>query len=965
MAISNVTRAKRVGVGFVSLAIAVAGVLLPAGAAQAATVNYVPLLQPQAYAGDFVVFGESCPQEVGGTCPTGGAGSVSVDGIQIGTFGPGLPYTVTWKASGTDAPHTVNIAFTDVTATQHNTQGSITVLPRVPSAPQNLAFAVDATNHTSVSWSAPVQSGASTLTGYQVSVDGGQASFTTQSTFDTTYVAPGGHTVTVAAQNSDGTGPTASLTFFRPSTSLASAPTSLNPIPGPNASLSWSAPNQDGGSLITQYAIQVDSGNYYYQPADQNSFSLSQVAGLAYGTHTIAVSAVNSNGQGAVASAQVLYATSPAQITDITILTPANKPVVNWSAPDSRGAAITAYQIYIDNHRNPDTVSGSTFTYVISNQANGNHTFHLAATNVYGNSTSISVPFTVINPTAPTAPQGLAVDTTNNHALLSWKVPVTDGGSLISGYVVTVSGHSPVTVPGASYDMSLLDPGPYTVTVAAKNNIGTGPTASVDFVRPAVNPPDQITQTGALSGPAPSLNWAMPVNDGGQYITGYTVVIDGGSPISVSGILSTNYLVQTAALAYGQHTATVAAVNPVGTGPASASFTFTYESLPTAPGNVQVSSGVALPVVSWTTSTVQGGSIQKYNVYVDNVLVGSTADGNTFQFTLPPQTPGVHSVAVTASSLFSVSTQSVGVPFTAPDVPGVPSGVTATATLDQVIFVNWTQPLVDGGAPVTGYVVTVDPGAGQQQFTITGSSSGVNVALPGTFAQGHHVVTVAAKNGVGTGVASDSTGVDVFAPLRITITQSAAPAVGGSVSISGVVTIGTSTTPAAGETVNLVRVVPGAAAVQVATSTTGTDGSYAFTTAVTTGTVYQVQAPGDTPKFLASGTSVTASVVPHLAALLKQATAKGAVVAKTKVNTKLLYTVTVSGAPAGTKVSLQVRVGKGAWKTVATTKVSGKTAKSFWTPTKAGKYQVRAVVAGKPGVVAGFTTVAKALLVTP
>jgi hypothetical protein len=964
MAISNVTRAKRVGIGFVSLAIAVGGVLLPAAAAQAAVVNYVPLLPTQAYSGDFVVFGESCPQEVGGTCPTGGIGTVSVDGTQIGTFGPGLPYTVTWKATGTDAPHVVNIAFTDAAAAQHNTQGSITVLPRVPSAPQNLAFAVDANNHAAVSWSAPVQSGASTLTGYQVSIDAGQAQFTTQSTFDVTYVAPGGHTVTVAAQNSDGTGPTTSLTFFRPATSLASAPTALNPTSGPNASLSWSAPNQDGGSLITQYAVQVDSGNYYYQSANSTSFNLTQVAGLTYGTHTIAVSAVNANGQGAVASAQVLYATAPAQPSDVTILTPANKPVVTWTAPDSRGATITAYQIYIDNHKNPDTVTGSTFTYVIANQLLGNHTFHLAATNVYGTSTYISVPFTVVSPTAPTAPQSLAVDTSNSHAVLSWSAPVTDGGSLISGYIVTVSGHSPVTVPGTSYDMSSLDPGPYTVTVAAKNSIGTGATASIDFVRPGVTVPDQIVQTGAVSGPAPSLNWAMPVNDGGQYITGYVVVIDGGAPLNVSGVLSTNYLVQTAALAFGQHSATVAAVNPVGTGPASTPFTFTYESMPTAPGNVQITSGVAQPVVTWTTSTVQGGSIQKYNVYVDNTLVGSTPDGNTFQFTLPVQTPGVHSVAVTATSLFSVSTQSVGVPFTAPDVPGVPSAVSATAALSQVIFVNWTQPLADGGAPVTGYVVTVDPGAGQQQFTISGSASGVNVSLPGTFAQGHHTVTVAAKNGVGTGAASDPTGVDVFAPLRISIKKSAAPAVAGSVTISGVVTIGTSATPAAGETVNLVRVVPGAAAVQVATSTTGVNGSYSFTTAVTTGTVYQVQAPGDAPKFLASGTSVTAAVVPHLTASLKQTTLKGAAVVKARVNTKLLYTVSVPSAPAGTKVTLQVRLGSGAWKTVSAVKVSGKTAKAFWTPTKVGKYQVRAVVAGKSGVVAGFTTAAKALLVT-
>jgi titin len=966
MAINNWASAKRAGTGFASLAIVLGSVLLPAGAASAATVNYVPLLPTQAYSGDTVVFGESCPQEVGALCPTGGHGTVSVDGNQIGTFGPNLPYTVNWKASGVDAPHSVIIAFTDATSIQQNTTGSITVLPRQPSAPQNLAFAVDANNHASVSWSAPTQAGASPLTGYSVSVDAGQASTTTQANFDVTYVAPGGHTLTVAAENSDGTGPTASLTFFRPATSLPTAPTNLNPTNGPNATLSWSAPAKDGGSLVTQYAVQVDSGNFYYQASDQLSFNLSQIQGISYGTHTVAVSAVNSNGQGSVASAQLLYSTAPAApaLADITMLTPANKPVVSWLAPDNHGSTITEYDIYIDNNKNPDIVPGTTLTYVIANQLNGSHTFHLAARNVYGRSTYTSVQFQIISPTAPTAPQNLTVDTTKNHAVLSWTAPLTDGGALVSGYIVTVAGKNPVTVSGLSYDLSWLDAGDYTVSVAAKNSIGTGAAASIPVTRPIVTVPDVITDTGASSGPAPSLNWSAPANDGGQDVTGYVVIIDGGAPISVSGNLSTSYLLQTNGLAYGQHSATVAAVNPMGTGPASTPISVTFESLPTAPGNVQITSGVAQPVVSWTASTVQGGSIQKYNVYVDNVLVGSTVDGNALQYTLPVQAPGVHSVAVTATSLFSVSTQSVGLPFTAPDVPPVPTGLSATATLDQVIFVNWTQPVADGGAPITGYVITVDPGIGQVQFTVSGSASGANVPTPSTFVQGHHTVTVAAQNGVGVGVASDATGVDVFAPLRITIANTVAPAVAGSVTISGVVTIGTTTTAAAGETVNLVRVIAGAPAVPVATTVTGADGSYAFNTLVSTGSVYQVQAPGDAPKFFASGSSVTATVIPHLTATLKQATAKGVKVVKTKVKTKLLYTVGVPLAPAGTKVNIQVRLGSGSWKTVASATVSGKTAKAFWTPSKAGKYQVRAVIAGKAGVVKGYTTAAISLLVT-
>lgn len=962
MALDVGTRAKRVGIGLATAALAVTSALLPVGAAQAAAVTYVPLLPASAYVNDTVTFGESCPNEVGATCPSGGTGSVSIDGTQIGTFGPSLPYTVNWKA--TVGSHTVNIAFTDVTATQQNTQGTIVVYPRQPSAPQNLADVIDTNNHVTISWSAPSQSGASTLTGYRVSMDGTFVTTTTQTTYDATYVAPGGHTVTVAATNSDGTGPSASLTFFRPATGLASAPQSVLGVDGPTASVSWQPPLQDGGSAITQYAVQVDSGNFYYQDASSTTFSVASLPGISYGTHTIAVSAVNANGQGASSSANVLYATKPAMPTNITILTPANKPVVNWTAPDPHGAQITAYQIYIDNFKNPDTVSGSTFSYVIQNQLNGNHTFHLAATNVYGNSTYANIPFTVISPTAPTQPQNLTVDFTGNHAVLNWSAPVTDGGSLITGYVVTVTGFPSTTVPGTSYDMSALAPGNYTVSVAAKNNIGTGPTASTNFTRPNVTVPDQITDTGSISGPAPSLSWAAPANDGGQYVTGYSVTIDNNTPVTVSGVATTSYLVQTSGLAYGSHTATVAAINPVGTGAASATIPFIYESVPTAPGNVQISSGTAQPVVTWTGSTVQGGSIQKYNVYVDGTLVGSTANGTTLQYTLPVQTPGVHSVAVTAVSLFSESTQSVGVPFTAPSTPGIPTNITATSTLDQLIFVSWTQPGTDGGAPISGYTITVDPGPGQTQFNVSGSASGVNVPTPSNFAKGHHTVTVAAYNGVGTGTASDPVGVDVFAPIRITVVRTANPAIGGAVTLTGKAYIGTSTTPAASETINLVQLVSGGSPVQLATGVTGADGSYSFTVKVPKTVVLQVQSPGDAPNYLASGSSVTQTVVPHLNATVKATTVKGAKAVTAKVGTKLVFTVSVSSAATGTKVNLQVRLGSGSWKTVTAVKISGKTAKAYWTPTKVGKYQVRAVVASKSGYFGGVTSSITSLNIT-
>jgi len=945
---------RRLATGTIAVLTVLGGVLLPTGIASAATVNYVPVLPTSAYVGDTVTFGESCPQEVGATCPTGGTGTVSIDGSSVGNFGPQVPYQLNWQA--TLGTHTVTIAFTDVTSTQHNTNGTIVVLPRQPSAPQNLAFNVDTNNHAAVSWSAPSQSGASNLTGYEVSVDGGAPQSTTQTSFDVTYVAPGGHTVTVAATNSDGTGPTASLTFFRPVTQTASAPQNLSPVNGPNASLSWAPPALDGGSQITQYAVQVDSGAFYYQDAASTTFNLYQIPGLTYGNHTVAVSAVNANGQGATATETVLFANVPDAPGNVTVLSPANAPLVQWTAPSGNGAPIVGYTLYVDNHRVTYNPGPTATSQVITGLSYTQHTLHLYATNAFGNSNQVSMSFQVVAPTAPFAPQNLTVDTTNNHAVLNWTAPLTDGGSPVTGYVVTIGGNAPVTVPALTYDMSSFSPGQYNVTVAAKNAIGTGPTATLSVVRPPVSVPDQVSGVVATNGPVPAVAWAVPAHDGGQTITGYLVSVDGGTPINISGVNTTSYAFQTASLAYGPHTVTIEAVNPVGLSPASTPVTVTYESVPTAPTITQISTGVAQPVVTWSASTVQGGSIQKYTVYVDGTSVGSTADGNTLQFTLPLETPGTHSVAVTATSLFSESTQSPAVQYTAPSAPDAPTGVSATSTLDGVISVNWTQPVNDGGAPITGYTITVDPGTSQVVQNITGSASGVNVALTGTFARGQHVVTVAAVNAVGTS-SSATANVTVTSPVNITIGASTAPSVGGNETISGVVHIGTGTTPAAAESVSLQTVATGNATTTVATATTGADGSYSFTVPIKTATTYQVVETQDAAHFLAAGTSVTVTVTPFLKASLKETTLKGAKFASVtlKSKTKVMFTATVLGAPAGSKMFLQEKVGSG-WKTVAVGNVNPTFGRAYWTPTKKGTFTLRAIISPSTKAVVGTTT---------
>ncbi|MGD0313133.1 MAG: spherulation-specific family 4 protein [Acidimicrobiales bacterium] len=80
-------------------------------------------------------------------------------------------------------------------------------------------------------------------------------------------------------------------------------------------------------------------------------------------------------------------------------------------------------------------------------------------------------------PTAPTAVTAVAGPAS---ATITWTAPASDGGSRISGYRISPSSGSSVTVGVVSDDVitGLVDGTVYTFTVAAVNAVGTGPASA-------------------------------------------------------------------------------------------------------------------------------------------------------------------------------------------------------------------------------------------------------------------------------------------------------------------------------------------------------------------------------------------------------------------------------------------------------------------------------------------------------
>jgi outer membrane protein OmpA-like peptidoglycan-associated protein len=523
------------------------------------------------------------------------------------------------------------------------------------------------------------------------------------------------------------------------------------------ATVSFVAPASNG-SAITSYTVTAGPGGATATCAG----SPCTVTGLTNGTsYTFTVHATNAIGDGPESSAS--SAVTPARAPDAPLnpaVTVGNGSVtVTFDPPaDNGGSPILNYTVAAAGSGGGSvTCSGSPCT--LSGLTNGtSYAVTVRANNAVGPG-SVASAGSAIPVTAPSAPSTPTVERGDSSAVLTF-TPGSDGGSAITGYVVTVHpggatqncDESPCTVTGLTNGDS------YTFTVAAVNDAGIGaPSANSAAVTPAGVPfaPDNLEVTRGNGSATLTFDAA---GGNGSPVTGYEYSTDGGTSwhtLATSGNAPVTGEVD--GLTNGtSYDFRVHAVNGVGAGAATADGSATPATRPDGPtavagsragdGKVSVSFSAPLdnggdPITSYTVTSAPEGLTATCDG--SPCVVEGLTNGTAYTFTVVATNSVGDSVASVASSAVTPAV-----------APGAPTGLVVTSSNDALVL-SFTAPADDGGDAILGYEYSTDGGLTWHALTTSGSAP-ITGTVAGLTNGTDYAVKVRAVNSVGVGASTAS-----------------------------------------------------------------------------------------------------------------------------------------------------------------------------------------------------------------
>jgi hypothetical protein len=298
-----------------------------------------------------------------------------------------------------------------------------------------------------------------------------------------------------------------------------------------NASIAFTAPKSNGGSVITLYTATCGS------TSNTGTASPITVTGLTNGTiYSCSVRATNSVGTSTSSSTKTMTpGTAPGAPTIGTAAAGNASASVDFSAPTSNGGfVISLYTAKCGSRSGTGTASPITVTGLTNGTA---YSCSVKATNSKGTSASSSIK-TVTPATVPGAPTISAATAGNASASIVFTAPKSNGGSVITLYTATcgsISGSgkaSPITVSG------LTNGNIYSCSVKAANVMGSGASSSTLSVTPATTISGAPT-LNSLTAQSTQISAAFTKSSTGATPTSFTATCTtANSPVTQTGTAS-------------------------------------------------------------------------------------------------------------------------------------------------------------------------------------------------------------------------------------------------------------------------------------------------------------------------------------------------------------------------------------------------------------------------------------------
>ncbi|MTA29075.1 MAG: hypothetical protein F2562_09505, partial [Actinobacteria bacterium] len=573
---------------------------------------------------------------------------------------------------------TSTLSYTDATAVYQSVYGyRVTALSAsnlasvlvvhvagTPTAPATISSSGSSESAT-ITWTAPSQSPAPTLLGYQVEICSSAcgavgATYTVvRDSGMTLSETIGGlnngvtYTIRVAARNLLGVGSYVSTTVTP--RGAPAMPGDLQAIAGNGqVFLDWTAPTNTGGSAILGYKIEYGTGSSLASlnvvsslsdPADTSFMVTGLANGTSYWFRVSAVNSVSTSGGALTSAIPVAVASAPTSATVITNASIPNALFLNWGTPTSTGGyTIAGYRVEMSTDGTNWTVAqantGLTTQWNVRGLTNGQtYQFRISAITAAGYGAPAVV--SGIPQFEPGVPLGTSVVAGDRRLTVSWSTPSNNGGSPITGYRVELCTESSAQV---------CDNDAFFVTVSSNTGL--------------VN---SYTITGLTNG------------------TLYGVRVSAVNDIGVS--------------AFGYANFRYVLGRPFST--------------PIAPNFLYTTSGNRFLDLNWGGATANGYPILGYRIEMtaDNGVSWSTVSANTFSTSTSLRVNGLSNGVQYGFRVSAVSYAGAGAPsgvyFGTPrqtSSGGVPN--LRASVGDAQVTLNWSSPSDTAGVPIVGYRVT-------------------------------------------------------------------------------------------------------------------------------------------------------------------------------------------------------------------------------------------------------------------